>query len=98
MRNAERHTADDIRRAYQRSIHIVIGITFGAETLDIGVIVIRNDFYNAVGNHRLGRDTVSDYISDLQILRIHRFYINQTAHGIGRFHGAAEYAVYLEPK
>ena len=54
MGNAEGHTADDIRRAHQRSIHIVIGITFGAETFDIGVIVIRNDFHNAVGNHRLG--------------------------------------------
>ena len=54
MGNAEGHTADDIRRAHQRSIHIVIGITFGAETLDIGVVVIRNDFHNAVGNHRLG--------------------------------------------
>ena len=98
MGNAEGNAADNICSTHQGGIHIVIGIALGAETFDIGVILIRNNLHNAVGDHRLGRNTVCDDITDLQLVHVHRLHINKRAYGIRRLHGTAEHTIDLKPE
>ena len=81
---------------YQPTVLSFVGIALGAEANHGGILLIRDDAHNAVGDHGVLVQHKGDGLPDLDGVGVYLFYIDQRTGVIGRFHGSGQHGEYLQ--